>query len=86
MWNANFADRVKLFLYFEAIYEVQFITFWNFNGKDLNKGAKEIEIIVEGNYAYRGKISKGCFNVKSNYSTTISLNSYNFNNDKYNLE
>ena len=78
-------DKLIINVYYEAIYEVKFITFWNFNGKELSKGVKEIEILIDLN-VFRGKISKGVNNVKTNYSTTISLSSYNYVNDKYNFD
>jgi len=87
MWVTSFSkEKIKINIFYEAIYEVEYMTFWNYNGKDLIKGVKDVEIHSGSTCIFKGKISKGVFNIKNNYSTTISLNSYNFNNDKYNFE
>jgi len=84
MWVSKLNKDLKIEIYFEAIYDVESIIIWNFNGKDLSKGVKEVQIYKKNNFVWKGIINKGSYNIRVNYSTTIYLNSLPL--DKYNFE
>lgn len=84
MWVSKFNKDLKIEIYFEAIYNVESIVIWNFNGKDLSKGVKEVQVFKKNNFVWKGIINKGSYNIRVNYSTTIYLNS--LAQDKYNFE
>jgi hypothetical protein len=75
MWQTNITQgaQVKIEVYFEAFYEVEKILLWNYNGRDLTKGVKDIEIYKRNNFVFKGVINKGIFSVKTDYSTKINL-------------
>ena len=84
MWVSKFNKDIKIEIYFEAIFEVESIVIWNFNGKDLSRGVKEVQIFKKNNFVWKGILNKGAYNTRINYSTSIYLN--NFAQDKYNFE
>jgi hypothetical protein len=84
MWVSKFTKDLKIEIYFEAVYEVESIVLWNFNGKDLSKGVKEVHVFKKNSFVWKGNINKGAYNIRVNYSTTIFLNSSE--KDKYNFE
>jgi hypothetical protein len=84
MWVSKFTKDLKIEIYFEAVYEVESIVVWNYNGKDLSKGVKEVHVFKKNSFVWKGNINKGAYNIRVNYSTTIFLN--NLEKDKYNFE
>ena len=82
MWTSNFNKKydkyIKIEMYvlsnqFTSIDDIKSIIFWNYNGRELNKGIKEIEICKRNNKCWRGIIPKGEYNIKSDYSFKINL-------------
>ena len=86
MWTSILSDKIRIDIFYEAIYEAEYIIFWNFNGKDVSKGVKELEVVSSNSIIWRGKVNKGVNNIKSNYSTNIPLSLHNFNDDRYNFD
>ena len=72
MWitscNLSANSSVKLEIYFEAELEVENLVIWNFNGRDLTKGIKDIEIYRKNNFSWRGVVNKGSYNLKTYYT------------------
>ena len=54
--------------------DVEDIVIWNYNGKDVNKGIKEIEVWKRNVIKWKGIVPKGAYNKKSDYSFKIKLN------------
>ena len=53
--------------------DVEDIVIWNYNGKDVNKGIKEIEVWKRNVIKWKGIVPKGAYNKKSDYSFKIRL-------------
>ncbi len=73
MWISNFNKNMKIELFFKENCEVHNIVIWNFNGKDPNKGVKEIEVISGRKVLWKGIVNKGSYSLKGDFSTHISL-------------
>ena len=85
MWTSAFSNSLKIEIYFEATHDVDWMLIWNYNGKDTNRGVKEVEILRRNNFIWKGILNKGNHNPKSDYSTRIVLNSIIIN-DKYSFD
>ena len=44
MWIGNYSKNMKIEIHYRSIYELESMMFWNYNGRDLTKGVKEMEI------------------------------------------
>lgn len=77
MWLSNFTGNLRLEIYFEPTTKVDRIVIWNFNGKDLSKGIREVDIIRRNKIIWKGIIQKGTNASKSDYSTKIKLEKEN---------
>ena len=72
MWTSSFTRNLRIEIYFEPNLKVDKILIWNFKGKDLGKGVRDIEIKLRNKIIWKGIIQKGV-NTKSDYSTKIKL-------------
>ena len=51
--------------------DVEDIVIWNYNGKDVNKGIKDIEVWKRHVIKRKGIVPKGAYNKKSDYSLFV---------------
>ena len=88
MWISNFninsVKKIKIEMYilnnkYYSIDKINDIIIWNYNGKDLNIGIKEIEIVKKNEKIWKGIIPKGDKNIKNDYSYKINLNEKEIN-------
>jgi len=77
MWICNFNGNLRIEIYFEPNTKVDKIFVWNFNGKDLSKGIREVDIIRRNKIIWKGIIQKGNNALKSDYSTKIKIEKQN---------
>ena len=82
MWTCDYKIKNNKFIKIEIyilsnIYmpndNIKSIIIWNYNGRELNKGIKEVEICKRNNKCWKGIIPKGEYNIKSDYSFKINL-------------
>ena len=83
-YDINSDKKIKIQLYilnnkYNSIDKIDSIIIWNYNGKELNVGIKEIEIIKAQFRIFKGIIPKGENNLKSDYSYKIYLNDKEIN-------
>ncbi len=45
MWVTNFTGNLRIEFYFEPNTKIDKINIWNFNGKDLSKGVREVDVL-----------------------------------------
>ena len=86
MWIGNYSKNMKIEIHYRSIYELESMMFWNYNGRDLTKGVKEMEIQKLNNTIWKGIVNKGFYNLRANFSTHISLYSYNIFKSKNSSE
>ena len=88
MWISTYDNKsdkkIKIEMYilnnkYNSIDKIDSILIWNYNGRDLNKGIKEIEIMKKNIKCWKGIIPKGEFNIKNDYSYKIHLNERDVN-------
>ena len=88
MWISTYDNKsdkkIKIEMYilnnkYNSIDKIDSILIWNYNGRDLNKGIKEIEIMKKNVKCWKGIIPKGEFNIKNDYSYKIHLNERDVN-------
>ena len=88
MWISTYDNKsdkkIKIEMYilnnkYNSIDKIDSILIWNYNGRDLNKGIKEIEIMKKNIKCWKGIIPKGEFNIKNDYSFKIHLNERDVN-------
>ncbi len=88
MWTSTYDNKsdkkIKIEMYilnnkYNSIDKIDSILIWNYNGRDLNKGIKEIEIMKKNIKCWKGIIPKGEFNIKNDYSFKIHLNERDVN-------
>ena len=88
MWISTYNNKsdkkIKIEMYilnnkYNSIDKIDSILIWNYNGRDLNKGIKEIEIMKKNIKCWKGIIPKGEFNIKNDYSYKIHLNERDVN-------
>ena len=88
MWTSTYDNKsdkkIKIEMYilnnkYNSIDKIDSILIWNYNGRDLNKGIKEIEIMKKNVKCWKGIIPKGEFNIKNDYSYKIHLNERDVN-------
>lgn len=83
MWVSTFYPDLKIDILIDSSYTLDSISIWNYNGKEINKGVKNVEIYRKNVLIWKGQINKGCFNTKIDYSTKIKINKLLFDsNDK----
>lgn len=73
MWISNFTGNMRIEIYFEPNIKIDKILIWNFNGRDLSKGIREVEIIRKNKIIWKGIVQKGTNISKGDYSTKIKL-------------
>lgn len=77
MWQCDYSPfqqfAIKLILVYESNKEIESIILWNFNGRELSKGIRDIEVYKDNAIIWKGMIKKGVFNSKEDYSTKILL-------------
>jgi len=83
-YDINSDKKIKIHFYilnnkYNSIDKIDSIIIWNYNGKELNVGIKEIEIIKAKLRIFKGIIRKGENNIKSDYSYKINLNDKEIN-------
>jgi hypothetical protein len=75
MWiSHNSPTNIKLEAYFDTKHDIEKVQLWNYNGKDLSKGVKLIEVYKKNVLSWKGVIAKGSHTVKDDYCTKITLN------------
>ncbi len=73
MWVTNFTGNLRIEFYFEPNTKIDKINIWNFNGKDLSKGVREVDVLRRNKTIWKGVIQKGCNSIKGDYSTKIKI-------------
>ena len=76
MWTSPFnKNHIKIELSFHAdeYNEVDSVLLWNYNGKERNKGVKEVQIFKKNVLKYEGTVPIGTFNRKHYYAHKIQL-------------
>ncbi|XP_072415509.1 katanin-interacting protein isoform X2 [Chiloscyllium punctatum] len=80
MWTCPFHPPVQLYFVVRSpiklcVFGISKIKIWNYNRSlnELDVGAKDVRIYVDGNLVYEEKLEKGCGNQVFDYSTTIDL-------------
>ena len=76
MWTSPFYPDLKIDIIIEGTASIGSFVIWNYNGKDVNKGVKSVEIYRKNILMWKGQINKGCFNTKIDYSTKIKVSNY----------
>ncbi len=88
MWISSYDSKsdkkIKIEMYilnnkYNSIDKIDYIQIWNYNGRELNKGIKEIEIMKKNIKCWKGIIPKGEYNIKNDYSFKIQLNEKDIN-------
>ena len=65
--------------------EINYILIWNYNGIELNKGIKKIEVLDKyGNVYFVGIVPKGEHSITNYYPYKIKIHQNKNNNNKYN--
>ncbi|XP_006822528.1 protein KATNIP homolog, partial [Saccoglossus kowalevskii] len=84
MWSCSLPNNQPVKLIFELPCEkntIARINIWNYNKNisELNIGAKDVRILVDGKDRWCGEIDKGCGNQVFDYSKEISLECHELN-------
>ncbi|XP_043945355.1 katanin-interacting protein isoform X2 [Protopterus annectens] len=82
MWNCSFHPPVQLYFIIRnpdrsPDFGISKIRIWNYNKSlsDLDVGAKDVRIYLDGTLVFEGELDKGCGNQIFDYSTTVDLQS-----------
>ena len=80
MWVSPFLPDLRVEVFIDNSISIHKIIIWNYNGKDLNKGVKEMQIYKKNILIWKGIVNKGCYNDKIDYGTVINLSYFNVEN------
>ena len=83
MWLSPFAPDLKIEVFIDNKVTLKKIVIWNYNGKDVNKGVKDIAVYQKDAFIWKGIVNKGCNDDKKDYSTVIDVHYWNTHNKVY---